>query len=458
VHETAAVVEIVVQRLELGLDLDVVHGPELVVRGRPVRVDVQLEAVLEQPPEALQDPARQLRVVLLVEQVDEAGHAHHDADPLAGPFPDVGGQPVVVEVVGDQHRLAAGGEQLGPGQEIAPVNLLSAREQVPHGDLGELQDVLAGHGRVLGELGPGRPEHVDVHVRRRPEAAPLDQDRLLAQHLARLQHHAVGAEHRHAAQPELDQLDRHQPVVHAAELDAAELDHVDLDAADGQPVQQALDQLLRFVVLEERPVQQVHADDAERLLLQPGLDVEHPDVHHDLAWLVVRLGLELHAHPAVALVAAPVAARDHGVREGEEAVRVAALLAEPLDVELELLVEHALEPPHGDVPIRLAVLGVADRHVVGGDGLRDRARGPPDPEEPADDLLARPDLRDRPVPARIQVDTECLLVRIGLMSAHELGHQVSPACSPARPGGRPAALSIARIVLFPADRPPATPG
>ena len=113
-----------------------------------------------------------------------------------------------------------------------------------------------------------RLEHVEVDVRRRPEAAALDQDRLLAQHLARLQHLAVGAEHRHAAEPELHQLERHQPVVDAAELDAVELDHVDLDAAGGQPVEQALDELVRLVVLEERAVQQVHADDAERLLLQ----------------------------------------------------------------------------------------------------------------------------------------------------------------------------------------------
>src|SRR5512142_2191769 len=81
VHEAAPAGQVVVQRLELGLDLDVVHGLELLVRRRPVRVDVELQAVLEQPAEALQDPARQLRVVPLVEQVDEARHPYHDADP-----------------------------------------------------------------------------------------------------------------------------------------------------------------------------------------------------------------------------------------------------------------------------------------------------------------------------------------------------------------------------------------
>src|SRR5215467_11457929 len=151
---------------------------------------------------------------------------------------------------------------------------------------------------------------------RRPEAAPLHQDRLLAQYFAGLQHLAVGTKHRDTAQPELDEFERHQPVVHAAELDATELDHVNLDAAGGKPVKEALDEPVR---------------------------------------LVMRLGLELHAHPAVALIAAPVAAGHHRIGKREEAVVVAALIAEPVDIELEFLVEHALEPPGGYIPVRLAV-------------------------------------------------------------------------------------------------------
>src|SRR6202034_3810170 len=128
-------------------------------------------------------------------------------------------------------------------------------------------------------------------------------------------------------------------------------------------------------------------------------------------------------NPAVALVAAPVAARHDRVGEREEAVLVAALVVQPLDVELELLVEHALQPPGGHVPLRLAVDGVADRHVVGGDGFRHRAGRAAHPEEPAHDFLARPDLRDRSVPARIEIDAERLLVRVRLLVADdELAH------------------------------------
>ena len=188
--------------------------------------------------------------------------------------------------------------------------------------------------RVGLELGQSALEHVDVHQRRRPEAAPLDEDGLLAQRLARLKDLAVGAEHGDPAEPELHQLQRHQPVVDAAELDAPELDHVDLDPAGGQPIEQALDQRLGLVVLEERTVEQVDADDADGLLLQRRLGVEHPDVEDDLARLVAGMGLELDPHPAVALVAALVAAGHDRVGEGEERGGVAPAVAQPVDVEL----------------------------------------------------------------------------------------------------------------------------
>ena len=97
-------------------------------------------------------------------------------------------------------------------------------------------------------------EHVDVHVRDRAEAAALDQHRLLVEHLGRLQHLAVGGEHRRAGEAELHQLQAHHAVVDVAELDARELDHVDLDALGREVVEQRLDQLLGLVVEEERAV------------------------------------------------------------------------------------------------------------------------------------------------------------------------------------------------------------
>ena len=40
-----------------------------------------------------------MRMILLLEQIEKARHAHDDADPLVRPCAEVGRQPVVVEVV-----------------------------------------------------------------------------------------------------------------------------------------------------------------------------------------------------------------------------------------------------------------------------------------------------------------------------------------------------------------------
>ena len=170
-------------------------------------------------------------------------------------------------------------------------------------------------------------------MRERAEAAALDEDGLSVKHLGGLEHLAVRAEHRGAAETELHELQRHDAVVHRAELDAGEFDHVDLDAARVQIVEQALDELLRLVVQEEAAIAEVHADDAERLLLRLHFGVEHPHMDDHLAGLVARMALEFHAHPAVALVGALEIARRHGVRECEERGAVAADVGEALEVQ-----------------------------------------------------------------------------------------------------------------------------
>ena len=178
----------------------------------------------------------------------------------------------------------------------------------------------------------------------------------------------VGAEHRHPAEAELHELQRHQPVVHAAELDAAELDHVDLDAAGGQPVEEALDELVRLVVQEEGAVEQVHADDAERLLLR---DASTSSIRTCMTiWLGSSCGWAWNLTPIQPWHSLPPreAAGDHGVGEGEEATwcRRARRSSRSM-LSWNSWSSMRLQPARRDVAVDLAVDGVADRHVVGGD-------------------------------------------------------------------------------------------
>ena len=255
-----------------------------------------------------------------------------------------------------------------------------------------------------------RAEHVDVDVRHGAEAAALDQDRLLVQHFGRLQHFARGGEHGRVAQPQLHQPQAHHAVVDLPEGDARELDHVDFDAPRGEVVQQRLDELVGLVVEEEGPVEQVHADDPQGLLLQGVLRVEHPHVQDDLAVLVARIGLETHAHPAVAFVGPLVVAGGNRVGKGEEGGGVAAALLQAAEVQGVLVVEHRLQPRPADIALALAVNGVADGHVVGRNALGDGARGAAHVKEPPHHFLPGADLGKRAVAALVEVDVQRFMV------------------------------------------------
>ena len=177
-------------------------------------------------------------------------------------------------------------------------------------------------------------------------------------------------------------------------------------------MQQRLHELLGLVMEEEGAVEKVHADDAERLLLQCGLHIQHADMNDDLAGLISRMRLELHAHPAVALVRALEISRGHRVGKGEEGGGITPALAQAIDVQPELVVEHALEPLAAHVARGLAVDRIAHRHVVGRDALGNRARTTADAEKPANDLLPCADLRKRAVAPVVEIDLESFAVGI----------------------------------------------
>ena len=109
-----------------------------------------------------------------------------------------------------------------------------------------------------------------------------------------------------------------------AKLDAGKLDHVDFHALGRQVVEQRLQHQVRLVMQEKSGVKKIDADDAQRLLLQAVLVVQHANVDDDLAVLVPRVSLELHAHPAVALVGALIVTGRDRVGEGKEGGAVAA--------------------------------------------------------------------------------------------------------------------------------------
>jgi len=310
------------------------------------------------------------------------------------------------------------------------------RHQVAHRDLHHRDHGAALDVGLARELRQCALHHVDVDVRHRTEAATLDQDRLLVEHLGRLQDCPVGGEHRRPGESELHQLQAHDAIVDVPELDAGELDHVDLDALGRQAVEQRLHEELGLVVEEAGAVDQVDADDPERFLLRLLLAVEHVDVDEDLAVGVARMRLKAHPEPAVALARSAEAARLDGVGEDEERRGVATALAQALEIQAVLVLEHALQALAADVALAAAVDRVADRHVVRRDALGDGPGSAAGAEEPAHDLLSGTDLGERTVAALVEIDGERLLVRVDRMCFRHAGTASARSNRHAPRGGR----------------------
>ena len=83
--------------------------------------------------------------------------------------------------------------------------------------------------------------------------------------------------------------------------------------------------------------------------------------------------------------------------------------------------KYGAEALAADVAVGRAIDRIAHRHVVGRDGLGDRARGPAHAEKPAHHLLPRPDLGKRAIAPGVQVDLQSFLIGIEFFVGHNLG-------------------------------------
>ena len=172
--------------------------------------------------------------------------------------------------------MAEGAQDIRPGQEVGVIHLRPGGE-IAQRHLHQDHGLLPLDGRLLHELLAGSGEEVEGELRHGPEGAPLDEDGLLVEHVGGLDHFPRRGEHRRVGQPLLDQLQAHEPVVHAVEGGAGEPDHVHVDALARELVHERADQRLGFPDAEVGAVDQVDAQHTERLLLarrRPILEID----------------------------------------------------------------------------------------------------------------------------------------------------------------------------------------
>ena len=126
-------------------------------------------------------------------------------------------------------------------------------------------------------------------------------------------------------------------------------------------------------------------------------------------------------------------ARRHRVGKNKKRALASELRVQPLDQERVFVIEHRLQTLAADVAIGRSVNRIAESHVVGRHGFRDRSRRAADVKKSPRHFLPRADLRERPVFLRVEIDLERLLVRSHI---HLRVHARIVAAASYRPGKR----------------------
>ena len=126
-------------------------------------------------------------------------------------------------------------------------------------------------------------------------------------------------------------------------------------------------------MVESRAVDEVHSGNAESFLLEEILGIQHADMENDVAEFRTGGMLEAQAHPAMGFIVAAEAARRDGIRKNKESPVVSCCGSQSFDKELLLVFQHGLEALAAHIAARGTIDGIAEGHVVGGNGFCNRS-------------------------------------------------------------------------------------
>src|SRR2546421_9695441 len=158
---------------------------------------------------------------------------------------------------------------------------------------------------------------------------------------------------------------------------------------------------------------EIHAENSQRLLLPRRGRVKQMSVENDLRGHLMRVGLEADAKPSPSIAGIFEAARSDSIRECEESLLITAACIQLLQNLTKFLLQHSLQPLAADISLGMAVDGIAYPHVVRRYGFRHRSRGAADGKEPAGHLLTSADFGERAIGRRIEIDLERFFARAG---------------------------------------------
>ena len=238
------------------------------------------------------------------------------------------------------------------------------------------------------------------------ETAPHQHDGALVQHIRRLGHLAVRQEQGGRRQAGLDELEREKTVVHHGKTVAFKTDDIYFHQPGIQIVHQGFNEFLQTVPFEKDGVQDVDAQDAQVLHLAVVVRVVQANVNNQVGRFCLRFQLEAHPYPAMPGAVVPVAFDFYRIAEGKEAGVFATLGAQAVDELGKFVVQHAFQSFFRNVALDRPVQGVADGHVISGNGFGHCSGGSGCPEKPVGRFLSGSDFRKGAVNGGSQVELE----------------------------------------------------
>ena len=209
----------------------------------------------------------------------------------------------------------------------------------------------------------------------------------------------------------LDKLQGEQSVVDILKIGTIHLDHVDLKLVPFKVVIEALKKFFGAFVKEKRSVNQIHAEQASRLLMQQSVLLVEPCVEHNLIGLLVCSRLKFDAKPPMTLACLVVVDGGHRIGKGEVLFGGMVVTCDPLLNEVVLVFEHFVNARFTYIASLgfLAVDRIAEVLVVCGNGLGNGARRSACTKKMANHFLARADFGKGAVQIGIEIDPEGLL-------------------------------------------------
>src|ERR1051326_511975 len=157
--------------------------------------------------------------------------------------------------IGDEHGLSEGAQGVGAMKEVLLFAGLRGGGSESHFHQDDWFFAL--EIRLLDKPFEGALEHIDGSARDGSKTAALNEHRFVVQNLRPLDRFATSSKHRGFRQSLLNQVQRHQAIIHSFKSRPGKANHIHLDTLPGEIIQERTNQHLGLAMEIESAMNQI---------------------------------------------------------------------------------------------------------------------------------------------------------------------------------------------------------